>query len=93
LPDHKLSSGNLEISSGKRDEQLSQDDPGLDQEKLDTSNTVPFELYKRQTTVVVRRDLFLKGTCDALSQYKYVGPNQRADLILACMYNVVGYFS
>ena len=92
--DRKLSSFNLEMpSGGKRDEQLSQDGPGLDQENVDTSKTVPFELYKRQTTVVVRREIFLKVTCDALSQYKYVGPNQRADLILACRYSVVCYFS
>lgn len=50
----------------------------------DKSTSVPFELYKRRTTVVVRRETFLDIVCDALSEYKYVGPNQRADLILAC---------
>lgn len=45
---------------------------------------MPFELYKRQTTVVVSRDDFINIVCDALSLYKYVGPNQRADLLLAC---------
>ncbi|XP_068640578.1 P-loop NTPase domain-containing protein LPA1 homolog 2-like [Aristolochia californica] len=53
------------------------------QEK-DEQSIVPFELYKRRTTVVVKRDTFLDVVCDALSVYKYFGPNQRADLILAC---------
>ncbi|XP_026403187.1 P-loop NTPase domain-containing protein LPA1 homolog 1-like [Papaver somniferum] len=44
----------------------------------------PFELYKRQTTIVIRREAFLDVVCDALSVYKYVGANQRADLVLAC---------
>lgn len=56
----------------------------LDQEDVEMSHSMPFELYKRLTTVVVTREKFLKGTCDALSEYKYVGPNQRADLVLAC---------
>lgn len=49
-----------------------------------SSSAIPFELYKRQTTVVVSRDDFINVVCDALTLYKYVGPNQRADLILAC---------
>ncbi|KAK9124207.1 hypothetical protein Sjap_013809 [Stephania japonica] len=49
-----------------------------------SSNSKPFELYKRRTTVIVRRETFLDVVCDALSQYKYVSPNQRADLVLAC---------
>ncbi|CAL5424184.1 unnamed protein product [Camellia sinensis] len=48
------------------------------------TNSKPFELYKRRTTVVVRRKTFLDVVCDALAEYKYVGPNQRADLVLAC---------
>ncbi|XP_027341964.1 P-loop NTPase domain-containing protein LPA1 homolog 1-like isoform X1 [Abrus precatorius] len=48
------------------------------------SNSVPFELYKRRTTVFVPRETFLDIVCDALAEYKYVGPNQRADLMLAC---------
>ncbi|RDX67988.1 P-loop NTPase domain-containing protein LPA1-like 1, partial [Mucuna pruriens] len=48
------------------------------------SNSVPFELYKRRTTTFVRREIFLDIVCDVLAEYKYVGPNQRADLILAC---------
>ncbi|KAF2283320.1 hypothetical protein GH714_002250 [Hevea brasiliensis] len=43
-----------------------------------------FELYKRRTTVMVRREAFLNVVCDSLTEYKYVGPNQRADLVLAC---------
>lgn len=46
--------------------------------------SMPFELYKRLTTLVVARETFLNVVCDALSAYKYVGPNQRADLVLAC---------
>lgn len=44
----------------------------------------PFQLYKRRTTVIVKRDKFLDVVCDALAEYKYVGPNKRADLVLAC---------
>lgn len=43
-----------------------------------------FELYKRRTTVLLPRDLFLDLVCDALALYKYVAPNQRADLMVAC---------
>ncbi|CAD6219979.1 unnamed protein product [Miscanthus lutarioriparius] len=43
-----------------------------------------FELYKRRTTVLLPRDLFLDLVLDALALYKYVAPNQRADLTLAC---------
>ncbi|KAG4988986.1 hypothetical protein JHK84_031548 [Glycine max] len=46
--------------------------------------SVPFELYKRRTSAFVRRETFLDIACDALAEYKYVGPNQRADLVLAC---------
>ena len=50
----------------------------------DRNKNMPFELYKRRTTVVVRRETFLNFVCDALTEYKYVGPNQREDLVLAC---------
>ncbi|GER28758.1 P-loop containing nucleoside triphosphatehydrolases superfamily protein [Striga asiatica] len=50
----------------------------------DARKSKPFELYKRRTTLVVGRKYFLDVVCDALSEYKYVGPNQRADLVLAC---------
>ncbi|CAL9772577.1 unnamed protein product [Musa acuminata subsp. burmannicoides] len=51
---------------------------------VETRSSIPFELYKRQTTAFVTRDTFLNLVCDALSEYKYVGPNQRTDLVLAC---------
>ncbi|KAI4969936.1 hypothetical protein ZWY2020_000850 [Hordeum vulgare] len=55
-------------------------------ELLEAENmtNIPFELYKTQTTVVVSREEFLDVVCDALTLYKYVGPNQRVDLLLAC---------
>lgn len=57
----------------------------LNPEILDaSSSSIPFELYKTQTTIVVSRERFLSVVCDALSSYKYVGPNQKADLLLAC---------
>lgn len=46
--------------------------------------SVPFELYKRRTSAFVRRETFLDIVCDALAEYKYVGPNQRTDFMLAC---------
>lgn len=51
--------------------------------------SVPFELYKRRTSVFVRRETFLDIVCDAMADYKYVGPNQRTDFILACRYCVI----
>ncbi|XP_059297525.1 P-loop NTPase domain-containing protein LPA1 homolog 2-like [Lycium ferocissimum] len=50
----------------------------------DKSKSKPFELYKKRTTIVVRRKTFLDVVCDALTEYKYMGPNQRDDLALAC---------
>ena len=44
----------------------------------------PFESYKKRTTIVVKRKTFLDVVCEALAEYKYLGPNQRADLVLAC---------
>ncbi|CAL5056493.1 unnamed protein product [Urochloa decumbens] len=49
-----------------------------------SSSSIPFELYKNQTTVVISREQFVSVVCDALSSYKYVGPNQKADFLLAC---------
>lgn len=60
--------------------------------KDDRSKSVPFEMYKTRTTVVVGRETFLDVVCDALADYKYVGPNQRADLVLACRYEVLYRF-
>lgn len=57
----------------------------------DRNKGIPFELYKRRTSVVVKRETFLDVVCDALAEYKYVGPNQRADLVLACRYCTTTY--
>ncbi|XP_059626829.1 P-loop NTPase domain-containing protein LPA1 homolog 2-like isoform X2 [Cornus florida] len=54
------------------------------QDKDGRTVSKPFELYKRRTTVVVRRKTFLNVVCDALAEYKYVGRNQGADLVLSC---------
>ncbi|CAL0321945.1 unnamed protein product [Lupinus luteus] len=48
------------------------------------SMSIPFELHERHTTVFVPRETFLDIVCDAMAEYKYLGPNQRADLVLAC---------
>lgn len=58
----------------------------LGSRESDNSKNIPFELYKRSRTAVVRRETFLDVICDSLAKYKYVGPNQREDLILACRY-------
>ncbi|KAI3722051.1 hypothetical protein L2E82_33075 [Cichorium intybus] len=50
----------------------------------DKIRSIPFESYKKRTTVIVKRRRFIDVVCDALAEYKYVGPNQRADLVLAC---------
>jgi hypothetical protein len=41
---------------------------------------------KKRITVVVKREKFLDIVCAALSEYRYVSPNQRMDLIIACRY-------
>lgn len=43
----------------------------------------PKPLKKRSTTTI-SRDKFLTVVCDALKQYQYLGPKQRADLMVAC---------
>lgn len=48
------------------------------------SKNMSSESYKRRTTVSISREKFLGLVCDALTEYKYIGPNQREDLILAC---------
>lgn len=55
-------------------------------EKDGGSKSLSSESYKRRTTIFIERDKFLDIVCDGLSEYKYVGPNQREDLILACRY-------
>lgn len=39
---------------------------------------------KKRITVVVKREKFLDIVCGALSEYRYVSPNQRMDLTIAC---------
>lgn len=56
----------------------------LNSSKDGESKNIPFELYKRRTTLIVRRATFLDVVCKALAEYKYVSPNQKADLLLAC---------
>ncbi|XP_024536752.1 P-loop NTPase domain-containing protein LPA1 homolog 2 isoform X1 [Selaginella moellendorffii] len=46
----------------------------------------PASRSKKRSMVVIGREKFLDVVCDALAQYQYVGPNQRADLMLACRY-------
>ncbi|KAL8193224.1 hypothetical protein R6Q57_026805 [Mikania cordata] len=80
------------IKTGK--DFLKKENTQSDKERTGSSNTVlknddkiksiPFESYKKLTTVIVKRRRFIGVVCDALAEYKYVGPNQRADLILAC---------
>ncbi|KAI4385477.1 hypothetical protein MLD38_003499 [Melastoma candidum] len=71
--------GQLSAMGGLKDAERNNE---VDKDNLRKS--VPFELYKVRTTVVVRRETFLDVVCSTLAEYKYVGPNQRADLVLAC---------
>ncbi|VAH86948.1 unnamed protein product [Triticum turgidum subsp. durum] len=61
---------------------------GVQRYELPDAATSPrqfqFELYKRRTTVLIPRDLFLHLVCQALALYKYLAPNQRNHLTLAC---------
>ena len=54
---------------------------GVQRYELPDAATSPrqfqFELYKRRTTVLVPRGLFLQLVCQALALYKYLAPNQR----------------
>lgn len=63
---------------------IGEDADMLSTEIPDANSSMPFELYKTQTTILISREKFLNIVCDALSSYKYVGPNQKADLLLAC---------
>ncbi|KAG9454753.1 hypothetical protein H6P81_007657 [Aristolochia fimbriata] len=44
----------------------------------------PSELFKKQTTIKVNRGRFLDAICSSLEENRYVGLNQRSDIILAC---------
>ncbi|CAL5422346.1 unnamed protein product [Camellia sinensis] len=59
-------------------------DSDLVLEKDDKCSTKPFEFCKRCMSVAVERETFLDVVCGVLAEYKYVGPTQRADFILAC---------
>lgn len=48
-----------------------------------------FDLYKRNAMAIVKREKFLDVICDSLTQYHYVGPSQRSDILLACRYFLV----
>uniref|UniRef100_A0A453GXQ3 2-phosphoglycerate kinase n=1 Tax=Aegilops tauschii subsp. strangulata TaxID=200361 RepID=A0A453GXQ3_AEGTS len=67
---------------------MSQGKRGVQRYELPDAATSPrqfqFELYKRRTTVLIPRDLFLHLVCQALALYKYLAPNQRNHLTLAC---------
>lgn len=69
-----------------------QSDEESNNEKDIENDNKPFQLYKRRTTVIVKRDKFLDVVCDALAEYKYVGPNKRADLVLACRCCIIFFF-
>ncbi|KAJ6850533.1 P-loop NTPase domain-containing protein LPA1-like [Iris pallida] len=82
-----LRAGSLMSDALKRESDSESEESSIHhstQDKLGTNSSIPFELYKRLSTLFVSRDTFLDIVCDALSSYKYVGPNQRADLVLAC---------
>ncbi|KAL6009934.1 hypothetical protein ACLOJK_000365 [Asimina triloba] len=51
---------------------------------LEENDDKPFEVYKKQVTMTVTRHRFLEAICNSLEEYRYVGPSQRSDLILAC---------
>ncbi|MFS8011736.1 putative P-loop containing nucleoside triphosphate hydrolase [Helianthus anomalus] len=71
----------LKVHTGSKEGGRSNNTLLKDDDKL---SSIPFECYKKLTTVVVKRRRFVDVVCDALAEYKYVGPNQRADLVLAC---------
>nr|DAD28526.1 TPA_asm: hypothetical protein HUJ06_029994 [Nelumbo nucifera] len=94
LPFMGMEIAGLDVSEGYSEKESDQHSDGclkqgevgddLVSEKNEGSYSKPFELYKRQTTVFVKREAFLDVVCDALALYKYVGPNKRSDLVLAC---------
>ncbi|PWA77340.1 P-loop containing nucleoside triphosphate hydrolase [Artemisia annua] len=67
----------------KRSDKLNGSDD-VASEKDGTQKSKPYESYKKRSTIVIKRRRFIDVVCDALSEYKYVGPNQRADFVLAC---------
>jgi hypothetical protein len=43
-----------------------------------------YDAQKRRSTLVLTRNEFMDAVCDAMSEYRYFGPNQRNDFALAC---------
>lgn len=78
--DHKKESCSID----NLDEGDSSDSQGSGSDQSDDIKL--YESYKRCTSYV-NRAKFLDIVCSVLSEYKYVGPSQRADLILACRYS------
>ncbi|KAL4576976.1 hypothetical protein LXL04_013077 [Taraxacum kok-saghyz] len=81
----------LKVHPGKESSRVTESQPEKEGESSNTVSknddkirSIPFESYKKRTTVIVKRRRFIDVVCDALAEYKYVGPNQRADLVLAC---------
>ncbi|KAI3676957.1 hypothetical protein L1987_86573 [Smallanthus sonchifolius] len=60
------------------------DDMNVSNHMVSEKDGKPFESYMKRTAIVIKRRRFVDVVCDALSEYKYVGPNQRADFVLAC---------
>lgn len=46
---------------------------------------------KKRSMVSVDREKFLDVVCNALAKYQYLGPKQRADLMIACRYILLQY--
>lgn len=97
LPDRKIKSGldaskvNIEKyghSAGASPCKAEATNP-LFSGKDDKNKSVPLDSNKKRTTAFVGREKFLDIVCDALTEYKYMGPNQRADLVLACRYGII----
>ncbi|KAH9315769.1 hypothetical protein KI387_024396, partial [Taxus chinensis] len=65
------------IEQGNKKREATEKDVLTDNEKKPT-------LYKKRISVVVTREKFLDVVCDSLAEYRYVGPNQRADLVVSC---------
>ncbi|XP_047330978.1 P-loop NTPase domain-containing protein LPA1 homolog 2-like [Impatiens glandulifera] len=56
----------------------------IDLEKDNDGIAQQFELYKKKTTIVVSKQIFISIICNALAEYKYIGSKQSEDLLLAC---------
>ena len=45
-----------------------------------------YDVHKRRSTLVLDRNKFMNAVCNAMSEYRYFGPNRRNDFALACKY-------